>query len=70
MCTGSLVWEKAEGRQDVICITLVKKDCCNQLSTSTVEMMRCEAFNFNKEHIGKSEQIAWEGCEDTITEGV
>lgn len=27
-------------------------------------------FNFSKEHVGKSEQIAWEGCEDAITEGV
>lgn len=57
----------SERRLRAICIRLVKQDFYNQLSTSTVEMTRCNRLKF--QHAGKLEQIAWDGCEDAMTEG-
>lgn len=39
---------QCEGQQDAIYVRLVKKDCCNQLSTSTVEMTRCYSLQFQQ----------------------
>ena len=43
------VWENTEGRQDAIYVRLVKKYCCNQLSTFIVETTRCNSLQFQQE---------------------
>lgn len=48
ICISCSVWEKAEGWQDAIYVGLVKKDCCSQLSTSTVETTRCNSLQFQQ----------------------
>lgn len=58
-----------ERRLRAICTRLVKQDFYYQVSTSTVEMTRHNRLKFRQGAAGKSEQIAWDGCEDAITEG-